>query len=84
MKYRRVIVNRKRQLEMVNDDLPTPRCGEVRLKMLAAGVSLPDVMMKSLAPPELATVPVTKSVSGKVMLGMPGCLANTVAPTSPR
>jgi NADPH2:quinone reductase len=46
MKYRRVIVNRKRQLELVEEDLPNPWPGEVRLKMLAAGVSLPDVMMR--------------------------------------
>jgi Zn-dependent alcohol dehydrogenase len=38
MKYTRVIVNRKRQLELVEEDLPGPRPGEVRLKMLAAGV----------------------------------------------
>src|SRR5262245_60442326 len=41
VKFRRVIVNRRRQLELVEDDLPNPRPGEVRLKMLAAGVSYP-------------------------------------------
>ena len=46
MKYRRIIVNRKRHLELVEEDLPNPRPGEVRLKMLAAGVSYPDVMMR--------------------------------------
>ena len=45
MKYRRIVVNRERQLELVEDDLPNPRPGEVRLKILAAGVSYPDVMM---------------------------------------
>ena len=28
MKYRRIIVNRKRQLELVEEDLPNPRPGE--------------------------------------------------------
>ena len=46
MKYKRIIVNRKRHLELVEEDLPNPRSGEVRLQMLAAGVSLPDVMMR--------------------------------------
>ena len=39
MKYKRIIVNRRRQLELVEDDLPNPRPGEVRGKALAAGVS---------------------------------------------
>jgi NADPH2:quinone reductase len=59
MKYRRVIVNRKRQLELVEEDLPTPRPGEVRLKMLAAGVSLPDVMMREGIHPEARRPPFT-------------------------
>lgn len=59
MKYRRVIVNRKRQLELVEEELPNPRPGEVRLKMLAAGVSLPDVMMREGIHPEARRPPFT-------------------------
>jgi NADPH2:quinone reductase len=59
MKYRRVIVNRRRQLEVVEDDLPSPRPGEVRLRMLAAGVSLPDVMMREGVHPEARRPPFT-------------------------
>jgi NADPH2:quinone reductase len=59
MKYRRIIVNRQRQLELVEDDLPNPRPGEVRLKMLAAGVSLPDVMMREGLHPEARRPPFT-------------------------
>ncbi|HKB40083.1 MAG TPA: medium chain dehydrogenase/reductase family protein [Gemmataceae bacterium] len=59
MKYRRVIVNRKRQLELVEEDLPNPRPGEVRLKMLAAGISYPDVMMRQGIHPEARRLPFT-------------------------
>jgi NADPH2:quinone reductase len=59
MKYRRIIVNRQRQLELVEEDLPNPRPGEVRLKMLAAGVSLPDVMMREGIHPEARRPPFT-------------------------
>jgi NADPH2:quinone reductase len=59
MKYRRIIVNRRRQLELVEDDLTNPRPGEVRLKMLAAGVSYPDVMMRQGIHPEARRLPFT-------------------------
>jgi NADPH2:quinone reductase len=59
MQYRRIIVNRKRQLELVEEDRPNPRPGEVRLKMLAAGVSLPDVMMREGIHPEARRPPFT-------------------------
>src|SRR5262245_66228920 len=59
MKYRRILVNRKRQLELVEEDLPNPRPGEVRLKILAAGVSYPDVMMRQGIHPEARRPPFT-------------------------
>lgn len=59
MKYRRIIVNRKRQLELVEEDLPNPRPGEVRVKILAAGVSLPDVLMREGIHPEARQPPFT-------------------------
>jgi NADPH:quinone reductase len=59
MKYRRIIVNRKRQLELVEEDLPNPRPGEVRLKMLAAGVSFADVCMREGIHPEARRLPFT-------------------------
>jgi NADPH2:quinone reductase len=59
MKYRRVIVNRERQLEVVEDDLPNPRPGEVRLKVLAAGVSFADVSMREGIHPEARRPPFT-------------------------
>lgn len=59
MTYRRIIVNRKRRLELVEEDLPNPRPGEVRLRILAAGVSLPDVMMREGIHPEARRPPFT-------------------------
>jgi NADPH:quinone reductase-like Zn-dependent oxidoreductase len=58
-KYRRVVVNRRRQLELVEDDLPSPRPGEVRLKVLAAGVSYADVAMRQGIHPEARRPPFT-------------------------
>jgi NADPH:quinone reductase-like Zn-dependent oxidoreductase len=59
MMHRRIIVNRNRQLELVEEDLPNPRPGEVRLKVLAAGVSFPDVMMIQGIHPEARRPPFT-------------------------
>ena len=56
---RRVIVNRRRQLEVVEEDFPDPRRGEVRVKMLAAGLSYPDVMMRQGIHPEARRLPFT-------------------------
>ena len=67
MKYRRIIVNRKRQLELVEDDLPNPRPGEVRLKVLAAGVSYPDVMMRRGIHPEARRPPFTPSLRSRAL-----------------
>jgi NADPH2:quinone reductase len=44
---------------LVEDDLPKPGPGEVRLRMLAAGVSLPDVMMREGIHPEARQPPFT-------------------------
>jgi NADPH2:quinone reductase len=59
MKYKRIIVNRKRELELVEEDLPNPRPGEVRLKTLAAGVSFADVLMRQGIHPEARRPPFT-------------------------
>jgi NADPH:quinone reductase-like Zn-dependent oxidoreductase len=59
MKYRHVIVNRRRQLEVVEEDLPKPRAGEVRVKVLAAGVSFADVSMREGIHPEARRPPFT-------------------------
>ena len=59
MKYRRIIVNRKRQLELIEDELPSPGPGEVRVKILAAGMSFADVSMREGVHPEARRPPFT-------------------------
>ena len=46
-------------LRAVEEACPEPRAGEVRVKVLAAGVSLPDVMMREGVHPETPRVPFT-------------------------
>ncbi len=48
MKHHRVVVTRHGGpdvLQMVEEDLPEPQAGEVRVKVLAAGVSAYDLML---------------------------------------
>jgi NADPH2:quinone reductase len=46
-------------LRVVEEDSPDPKPGEVRVKVLAAGVSLPDLMMREGIHPETPPVPFT-------------------------
>jgi NADPH2:quinone reductase len=46
-------------LEVVEDALPEPRPGEVRVKILAAGVSFADILMREGIHPETARPPFT-------------------------
>jgi NADPH2:quinone reductase len=46
-------------LRVVEEDCPEPKRGEVRVKVLAAGVSLPDLMMREGIHPETPRVPFT-------------------------
>ena len=46
-------------LQVVEENCPEPNRGEVRLKVLAAGVSLPDVMAREGIHPETPSVPFT-------------------------
>lgn len=46
-------------LQVVEEERPEPKYGEVRVKVLAAGVSLPDVMMREGIHPETPRVPFT-------------------------
>jgi NADPH:quinone reductase len=59
MKYKRMIVNRRRELELVEEDLPDPRPGEVRVKVLASGVSYADILMREGIHPEARRPPFT-------------------------
>ncbi len=60
MKYKRVVITRRggpEVLQVVEDELPEPQSGEVRVKILAAGVSFADVMIREVKVPGLGTPP---------------------------
>jgi len=46
-------------LQVIEEECPQPRPGEVRVKVLAAGVSLPDVLAREGVHPETPRVPYT-------------------------
>src|SRR5262249_49010643 len=47
------------QLRLIEEECPEPNAGEVRVRVLAAGVSLPDVMMREGIHPETPRLPFT-------------------------
>src|SRR6516225_9602939 len=62
MRHRRVVVTHNGGPEVVTtieEDIPTAKSGEVRVKVWAAGVSLPDVLAREGVHPETPHVPYT-------------------------
>jgi len=62
MKQTRIIVTHyggPDELQVVEEDCPEPKHGEVRVRVLAAGVSLPDLMMREGIHPETPSLPFT-------------------------
>ena len=62
MKHTRIIVTRyggPDALQVLEEECPEPKDGEVRVKVLAAGVSLPDIMAREGVHPETPRVPFT-------------------------
>jgi NADPH2:quinone reductase len=62
VKHTRIIVTQyggPDALRVVEEECPEPKDGEVRVKVLAAGVSLPDVMMREGIHPETPRLPFT-------------------------
>jgi NADPH2:quinone reductase len=62
MRNKRVIVSRYGGPEVITtteDNIPAPKVGEVRVKVLAAGVGLPDVLAREGVHPETPRVPYT-------------------------
>jgi len=62
MKHARIIVTHyggPDALRLVEEECPEPKAGEVRVRVLAAGVSLPDVMAREGIHPETPPVPFT-------------------------
>jgi len=62
MRYKRIIVTHyggSDSLQLVEQECPEPKDGEVRVKVLAAGVSLPDILAREGVHPETPPVPFT-------------------------
>src|SRR5262245_37360354 len=62
MKHTRIIVTHyggPDALRVVEEECPEPKDGEVRVSVLAAGVSLPDIMAREGVHPETARLPFT-------------------------
>src|SRR5881396_370368 len=62
MRHKRVVVTHYGGPEVITaieEEIPTPKAGEVRVKVLAAGVSLPDVLAREGVHPETPRVPYT-------------------------
>src|SRR5262245_29536374 len=62
MKHKRIIVTHyggPDELRVVEEECPAPKRGEVRVRVLAAGVALPDVMMREGIHPETPALPFT-------------------------
>lgn len=62
MKNRKVLVNHPggpEVLQVVSEELPEPHAGEYRVKILAAGVSFADLLMREGVHPESKTPPFT-------------------------
>ena len=62
MRHTRIIVTHyggPDALRVVEEERPEPKDGEVRVRVLAAGVSLPDIMAREGVHPETPSVPYT-------------------------
>ncbi len=83
MKHTRIIVARyggPDVLQVVEEERPEPKRGEVRVRVLAAGVSLPDVMMREGVHPETPRLPFTP---GWDLIGVVDRLGDGVAGIEP-
>src|SRR5512145_3251993 len=83
MRHRRIIVAHyggPDTLGVVEDNCPEPKGGEVRVKVLAAGVSLPDIMAREGIHPETPPLPFTP---GWDLVGVVDRLGNGVSGIEP-
>src|SRR5215510_9367449 len=67
-------------LRVVEEDCPVPKPGEVRVRVLAAGVSLPDLMMREGMHPETPRLPFTP---GWDLIGVVDRLGDGIAGIEP-
>lgn len=79
MRHQRIIVSQyggPEVLQLVDEDVPQPKPGEVRVKVVAAGVAMPDVMAREGIHPETPKVPYTP---GWDLVGIVDALGDGVA-----
>jgi len=79
----RIVVSRyggPDELRVIEEECPEPKRGEVRVRVLAAGVSLPDVMMREGIHPETPRLPFTP---GWDLVGVVDRLADGVSEFAP-
>ncbi len=83
MRHTRIIVTRyggPDALQVVEDECPEPKRGEVRVRVLAAGVSYADLLMREGIHPETPPLPFTP---GWDLIGMVDRLGNGVSGLEP-
>jgi NADPH:quinone reductase-like Zn-dependent oxidoreductase len=83
VKHQRIIVTHyggSDALQVLEEESPEPKHGEVRVRVLAAGVSLPDLMMREGIHPETPTLPFTP---GWDLIGMVDRLGDGVSGVEP-
>ncbi len=84
MKYQRVLLTRFGEaadaFQMVEDDLPEPGAGQVRIKILATGVAYADVMMCHGTYPSLPALPFTPGYDMVGVIDVVGPEVRTFAP----
>src|SRR5215207_1632801 len=83
VRYKRVVINRlggPEVLEVREGELPEPGLGEVRVRILATGVSLPDLMMREGVHPEAPRPPFTPGWDLVGLVDKLGVGASTVEP----
>lgn len=62
MRHQRIVVSQyggAEVLHLIEEEVPAPRAGEVRVKVQAAGVAMPDIMAREGIHPETPRVPYT-------------------------
>ncbi len=83
MRYTRIIVTHyggPDALQVMEEECPEPKAGEVRVRVQAAGVSLPDLLAREGVHPETPPVPFTP---GWDLVGVVDRLGNGVSGIEP-
>ncbi len=83
MKHTRIIVTHyggPDALQVLEEECPEPKDGQVRVRVLAAGVALPDILAREGVHPETPTIPFTP---GWDLVGVVDRLGNGVSGVEP-